>query len=376
LNADEAACLADIRAFAKQTIAGTAPLWAAGQPVAPEIGVKAAALGLTSLEVETADGGRGLGYALKARACEALAAADFGFAMSVVNTHNVALKLSQCAAPKVKAAYLPALLDGRASACTALTEAGAGSDFSALQMRAVKVDCGWQLTGEKAWITNARYASTAIVYAQCGAKGDSRGIGAFVVDLTDAACERFALDTEISQASTGTGGFRLNGQVIPEDCLLMAPGTAFKSILSEINGARTYVAAMCCGMLDAALDAVSAYGAVRSSFGKPLAAHQGWRLPLARAETSLAAARTLVYAAINQISTGGDAQLVAAQAKINAVTICQLHLPHLLHAMGAEGLRPDYPFIRHIGAAQIAGLVDGSTEMLLERVAKLARIPS
>jgi alkylation response protein AidB-like acyl-CoA dehydrogenase len=305
-----------------------------------------------------------------------LEAAEFGFAMSEVNTHNVALKLSQSAQPAVKAAYLPRLLNGQATASTALTEAAAGSDFSAIQTRAVKIADGWQLTGEKTWITNGRHADTAIVYAQCGDIGDSRTIGAFVVDLTNPACSRFALESEISQTATGTGGFRLNGVVVPMDHLLLAPGTAFKSILTEINGARTYVAAMCCGMLDAALNVANAYGAARVSFGKPLAAHQGWRLPIAQAETALAAARALVDAAIVQIAKGGDAQLVAAQAKIAAVATCQQHLPHVLHAMGAEGLRPQYPLIRHLGAAQIAGLVDGSTEMLLERVAKLARTPS
>jgi alkylation response protein AidB-like acyl-CoA dehydrogenase len=38
--------------------------------------------------------------------------------------------------------------------------------------------------------------------------------------------------------------------------------------------------------------------------------------------------------------------------------------------MGAEGLRDAYPFSRHLAAAQVAGFVDGSTEMLLERIAK------
>ena len=78
--------------------------------------------------------------------------------------------------------------------------------------------------------------------------------------------------------------------------------------------------------------------------------------------------------AINAITTGAkNAQLLAAQAKIHSVATCQTHLPVLLHAMGAEGLRRDYPFVRHLFASQIASLVDGSTEMLLERVARLAR---
>ena len=46
------------------------------------------------------------------------------------------------------------------------------------------------------------------------------------------------------------------------------------------------------------------------------------------------------------------------------------HIAALMHAMGAEGLREHHPFLRHLAAAQVATLVDGSTEMLLERVAK------
>lgn len=369
-------CLERTKAFAAHIITPEAVNWAQGNAIPQGVYDKAADLGLMGLEVSKTDGGQGFAYPLKAQICEVLAAADFGFAMSVVNTHNVAHKLSQCAPASIKAAYLPSLLDGSKSACTALTEKTSGSDFAAIEMRATKVPDGWRLDGEKRWITNARHASVAIVYAQCGDLGDSRGIGAFVVDLTAPECERFALESEASQTSTGTGGFCLKGLIVPDDHLLLEPGQAFKSILNEINGARIYVATMCCGMLDAALESVSAYGAKRTSFGKPLVAHQGWRLPMAQAETDLAASRALVSVATTQFANGADAQLLSAQAKIHAVTTCQNNLPRLLHAMGAEGLRPEYPFIRHLGAAQIAGLVDGSTEMLLERVARLARVTS
>jgi len=232
---------------------------------------------------------------------------------------------------------------------------------------------GWVLDGEKTWITNARNAALAIVYAQCGEVGDRSGIGAFLVDLTAPGCRRYAISSAFAQSSTGTGGFTLSGYELTDEHLLVEPGQAFTSIMLEINGARTYVAAMCCGMLDSALSLCTTYGAQRHSFGRPLAAHQAWRLPLAQAETDLAAARSLVQSATNCITSGEDAQLLSAQAKIYAVSTCQKHLPVLLHAMGAEGLRQEYPYARHLGAAQIAALVDGSTEMLLERVSRLAR---
>ena len=44
----------------------------------------------------------------------------------------------------------------------------------------------------------------------------------------------------------------------------------------------------------------------------------------------------------------------------------------LAQAMGAEGLREQHPFARHLMGARVAGFVDGSTEMLLERICILA----
>ncbi len=108
----------------------------------------------------------------------------------------------------------------------------------------------------------------------------------------------------------------------------------------------------------------------RHTFGKPLHEHQGWRWSLADAAIDLAAARLLVDAAAACIDGGSEAQTAAAQAKVFATRMAARHIAALMHAMGAEGLREHHPFLRHLAAAQVAALTDGSTEMLLERMAK------
>ena len=45
----------------------------------------------------------------------------------------------------------------------------------------------------------------------------------------------------------------------------------------------------------------------------------------------------------------------------------------LAQAMGAEGLREVHPFGRHLIGARVASFVDGSTEMLLERISAVLR---
>jgi alkylation response protein AidB-like acyl-CoA dehydrogenase len=128
---------------------------------------------------------------------------------------------------------------------------------------------------------------------------------------------------------------------------------------------------MCNGMVGEALRVALAHGRSRSSFGQPLAEHQGWRWRLAEAGTEVAAGRLLVAEATRLIESGADAQLAAAQAKLYCARMAERQLAALTQAMGAEGLRQAHPFGRHLAGARVAAFVDGSSEMQLERIARL-----
>jgi len=360
-----------VTGFASNHLAPNVAAWSSDSSTKSKLYKDAAELGVFGLEIPVLSGGLGLPFSIKAKVCEKLAATDFGFAMSLINTHNVGVRLIKSASPELQAKYLPQLLAGKMSACTALTEPSAGSDFAAISCRATKMDKGWTLSGEKTWIVNARHAGLAVVFAQCGAQKGSDQIGAFLIDLNAVGITRYPIDTEFSQASMGTGGFVLDSVYINDDHILIPPGTAFKEILKEINGARIYVAAMCVGMLENALEQVNAYGDERETFGKPLSEQPSWKCVLDDVKADLRVVRLLLLEAIEQYELGLDAQLLAARSKIKAVEICQYHLPRLLHAMGAEGLKSKYCFSRHIAATQIAGLTDGATSMLKARVQKM-----
>jgi alkylation response protein AidB-like acyl-CoA dehydrogenase len=111
------------------------------------------------------------------------------------------------------------------------------------------------------------------------------------------------------------------------------------------------------------------YGQKRTAFGQSLDQFQGWRWQVAQAATTLQAAELMVSEACELIDKGQDVQTAAAQAKLYATSMAQVQLGSLLHAMGAEGFLDQYAFLRHLTAAHAASLTDGSTAMLLERVA-------
>ena len=363
--------ISNARSFVANEVA---PRFAAGE--APRfdaaLNVAAAAAGLFGFQVPPAFGGAGASFTIKARIAEILAGADFGLAMSLINTQNVANHLARSADAAIARRYVPDLVAGRKSACTALTEPGAGSDFAAIKTTATPVDGNWRLDGAKAWIINALHAEVLLVYAQTRPDSGAAGIAAFVVDANRAGFARGAPMTGALPAM-GTGSFRLAGYVAAADEMLFAPGQAFKRAMTSINGARIYVAAMCCGMVDAALTIAANYGRKRSTFGQILFDHQGWRWSLADAAVDLEAARLMVADAVGKLDAGADVQGAAARAKVFATRMAQRHLGALLHAMGAEGLRDCQPFLRHIEGAQAAAFTDGSTEMLLERIARELR---
>ena len=70
--------------------------------------------------------------------------------------------------------YLPKLATGEWVGCFGLTEPDHGSDPGGMKSRAKRVDGGYQLTGNKMWITNSPIADVFIVWAKNRRRRDSR----------------------------------------------------------------------------------------------------------------------------------------------------------------------------------------------------------
>ena len=89
-------------------------------------------------------------------------------------------------------------------------------------------------------------------------------------------------------------------------------GQAFKRALKSISGARTYVAAMTCAVVERALRTAVDYAVERESFGRPLIDHQGLRWSLVDVAARLEAARLLTLQAAHFVALDLDAQFEAA----------------------------------------------------------------
>jgi alkylation response protein AidB-like acyl-CoA dehydrogenase len=370
LTAAERALLEHARQFSAEHVAPHAAAWDREHRFPLETLRLACAQGFAGVELDPAWGGQGLSFSAKLRLAEELARDDFGFAFSLVNHANATARVA--AADRALAARLvPPMLAGESIGCAGYTEPDHGSDLAHLQTTAERVADGWKLHGTKSWTTNAAVAGVIIALAQTKSAGDPAGIASFVVEADHAGVERLPPCELQGCHSIGAGGFRFVDYHAPAAALLDPPGAAFKRSLAGINGARAYVAAMCAGMLDRAIQVAVQYTSARQAFGQRVYEFQGVRWSLVDAACDLAALRLAAYRAARLIDAGLPAEESSAVAKKLAGERTLSHLAACVQSLGANGLRSDFPLMRHLVACKTACLTDGTTEMMNERLGKL-----
>src|SRR5918995_6883609 len=269
LAADQREIQALAREFADAEIAPHAADWDREHRFPREVFVKLADLGLMGVCVPEEHGGAGADFLSYVLALEELSRADAGVGVTV------AVHTSACTLPLLDhgSEHVPALASGEEIGAFALTEAGSGSDASAMRTRYAD----GRLTGAKQWITNGSHASTFLVFAR-----DGERISAFVVR---ARADGFAVTREeeklgLNSSSTADLAF----EHTPAERLGEA-GKGMSIALRTLDGGRIGIAAQAVGIAQAALDLASSYAKERTAFGGPIGRFQAIGHKLADMQT-------------------------------------------------------------------------------------------
>ncbi|AWL11555.1 Glutaryl-CoA dehydrogenase (ETF) [Saliniradius amylolyticus] len=187
--------------------------------------------------------------------------------------------------PEQKEQYLPKLASGEWIGCFGLTEPDSGSDPASMQTRAVKVDGGYRLSGNKMWITNSPIADVFVVWAKD--VSDDNAIRGFILDKGMTGLSAPKIEGKLSLKASITGEIVMDNVFVPQSNLLEGV-KGLKGPFSCLNLARYGIAWGAMGAAEFCWHQARQYGLDRKQFGKPLAQTQLFQTKLANMQTEIA----------------------------------------------------------------------------------------
>jgi len=325
-------------------------------------------LGVQLVFIPEEFGGMGGGAFDVYRVCEAMARVDVGLATGVLATFLGSDPIVFGGTPEQREYWLSRIAEEGLLMAYGATEPAAGSDLAALKTVAVPVEedgkvVGYEITGNKQWISNGGHADVYTVLAK--APG---GPSWFVVER---GAEGFTPgkpeDKHGIRLSNTTALTFENVYVDTERLVGLEEGQGLRQAQLVFGFTRLMVAAFGLGAGWAALDRTIAYSTERIQGGAPLSEKQGYTHKLIVPHAvRLEAARAYIEQTAEAIDRGGDDLLntEGAIAKYLATEAGNAAADAAIQGHGGYGYTKEYMVEKIRRDVRITTIYEGTSEIM------------
>lgn len=364
LNEDQRMVRDMARQFSQSELAPRAAEWDKTGWIDDAVVRQMGELGLLGMVVPEEWGGSYTDYVAYSLAVEEISAGcgATGAMMSVHNSVGCG-PLLKFGTDEQRRAWLPSLAAGRTIGCFCLTEPQAGSEAHNLRTRAVLENGKWVINGAKQFVTNAKRAGMAVVFAVTDPELGKKGLSAFLVPTDNPGFKIERMEHKMGIRGSDTCAVSLDNCRIPEANLLGQRGKGLAIALSNLEGGRIGIAAQALGIARAAFEAALAYARDRTQFGVALTEHQSVANMLADMHMKLNAARLMILHAARLRTAGEPCLSEASQAKLFASEMAEEVCSKAIQIHGGYGYLADYPVERLYRDARITQIYEGTSEI-------------
>ena len=339
-----------------------------------------AGMGVFGLTIPEEFGGYGLSKASMVVVSEELSRGYIGVG-SLGTRSEIAAELILCGGTEAqKAHWLPRIASGEILPTAVFTEPNTGSDLGSLRTRATRTEDGWEITGNKTWITHAARAHVMTLLARTDpASTDWRGLSMFLAEKQPGTDDDPFPTPGMTGGEIEVLGYRgmkefelgFDGFKVPADNLLGGqPGQGFKQLMQTFESARIQTAARAVGVAQSALEHGMRYARERVQFGKPLAAFPRVADKLALSAVEVMIARQLTYFAAWEKDHDRRCDLEAGMAKLLGARVAWAAADNALQIHGGNGFALEYPISRVLCDARILNIFEGAAEIQAQVIAR------
>ena len=258
--------------------------------------------------------------------------------------------------------WLPGLASGEKIGCFGLTEPDYGSNPVGMITRARETADGWVLNGTKMWITNGSMADVAVVWAQTGEAGDSRGIRGFVVPTDTPGFSARDQKGKLSLLASDTSELVLEDVELPADALM--PGTTgIKNPLMCLTQARYGISWGAVGAAMACFHEAVSYAGQRVMFDGVIAGKQIQQVRIADMLTWITQGQLLCLR-LGRLKDEGKMtpQQVSLAKRANVNMACDI-AREARRLLGANGILAEYASMRHMANLESVYTYEGTHDV-------------
>ncbi|MHA3915734.1 acyl-CoA dehydrogenase family protein [Halovulum sp. GXIMD14793] len=372
LDEDNAMIRDQFRRFAQDRIVPHAHDWHLKDHLIPMAVIEEMAeLGVFGLTIPEERGGLGMGKTAMCVVSEELSRGYIGVGSLGTRTEIAAELILGGGTEAQKAEWLPKLASGEVLPTAVFTEPNTGSDLAALKTRATRRDDGWQITGNKTWITHGGRTDPDST--------DHRGLSMFLAPKTRGDDATPFPDTTIAGGEIEVLGYRgmkeytlaLDDHPVAENALLGGvEGQGFKQLMQTFESARIQTAARAIGVAQCALELAMQYALDRQAFGQPIIHFPRVYSKLAMMAVEIMIARQLTYFSAREKDADRRCDLEAGMAKLLAARVAWAAADNALQIHGGNGFALEYPVSRVLCDARILNIFEGAAEIQAQVIAR------
>lgn len=324
-----------------------------------------------------------IGYQLIATQIESLAYGDLGFYHCLPGGGLGAAAVHAAGTPEQKEKFLARFMDEKPTfAAMCITEAGAGSDNSAIRTRAVldEKTNEWVINGEKIFVTGGDKSFTEyeklgrgfiVVWATIDPSAGRAGMRAFVVEGGTPGVRIVKLENKLGIRCSDTAAISLVDARVPFDNILGSPTvekttSGFKKAMATFDATRPLVAASGLGVARAALEFLKeklVENGVEIRYGLPRQKLTNIEREVIDMDVMLKSAWLMVIKAVWMADNKKPNALESSMSKVKAGDVCTKITQKVVEILGPLGYSREFLAEKWMRDAKITDIYEGTGQI-------------